>query len=125
MGRLDFVPGDNNSGLIDQAVYDAPGVISVNIDISLENSARLDIQNAITVKVQDKLGIKLPGPFKHVMYIVERCFIDCGYAAYAYINGQISVFQGPNYKYVGVLVHELGHNFGLVSVHCYTNGRVS
>jgi len=114
MGRLDFMPGDNNSGLIDQAVYDASGVISVNIDISIEDSAKNDIQNAITVKVQEKLGIKLPGPYKHVMYIVENCYIDCGYAAYAYINSEISVYVGPNYKYVGVLVHELGHNFGLL-----------
>jgi hypothetical protein len=114
MGRLDFIPGDNNSGLIDQAMYDAPGVISVNIDISIEDSAKNDIQNAITVKVQDKLGVKLPGPYKHVMYIVENCYIDCGYAAYAYINSYLGVYVGPNYKYVGVLLHELGHNFGLL-----------
>lgn len=114
MGRLDFIPGDNNSGLIDQAMYDAPGVISVNIDISIEDNAKNDIQNAITVKVQEKLGIKLPGPYKHVMYIVENCYIDCGYAAYAYINSYLGVYVGPNYKYVGVLLHELGHNFGLL-----------
>ncbi|KAL3801325.1 hypothetical protein ACHAW5_002240 [Stephanodiscus triporus] len=114
MGRVDFVPGDNNYG-IDQSLYDAPGVITVKIEISLENNTRTGIENAITAKVQDKLQMTLPGPYKHVMYIVEKCYVNCGYAAYAYVNKYISVYQGENYKYVGVLMHEIGHNFGLVS----------
>jgi hypothetical protein len=114
MGRVDFVPGDNNN-VIDQSLYDAPGVITVKIDISLENNSRTDVENAITAKVQDKLQMKLPGPYKHVMYIVESCYVDCGYAAYAYVNNYISVYQGKYYRDVGVSMHEIGHNFGLVS----------
>lgn len=65
--------------------------------------------------MQDKLQMKLPGPYKHVMYIVESCYVDCGYAAYAYVNNYISVYQGKYYKDVAVSMHEIGHNFGLVS----------
>ena len=37
----------------------------------------------------------------------------CGWAAYAYVNSWMSVYQAHYYKLVGVTVHELGHNFGL------------
>jgi len=115
MGRVDIRPGDSGDGSIDQNLYDAPGVVTVQIDISIESNGRTDIENAITTKVQDKLKITLPGPYKHVMYIVEKCYVDCTYAAYAYVNSYLGVYQGENYKYVGVLMHEIGHNFGLVS----------
>jgi hypothetical protein len=60
------------------------------------------------------MKIALPGPYDHVMYILEKCYVDCTYAAYAYINGYLGVvYQGENYKYVGGLMHETGHNFGL------------
>ena len=115
MGRVDFRPGDNGNGNIDQTLYVAPGVITVQIDISIESNSRTDIENAITTKVQYKLKSTLPGPYKHVIYIVEKCYVDCTYAAYAYVNSYLGVYQGENYKYVGVLMHEIGHNFGLVS----------
>lgn len=120
MGRVDFRPGDNGNGNIDQTLYVAPGVITVQIDISIESNSRTDIENAITTKVQDKLKTTLPGPYKHVIYIVEKCYVDCTYAAYAYVNSYLGVYQGENYKYVGVLMHEIGHNFGLVS-YCFVS----
>ena len=116
MGRLTVIPGDNNSGQIKQSVYSAPGVISVKLGISITNTANPDIRNAITTAVQNLLGVTLPGPYKHVMYVLEKCYQDCGWAAYGYINGWNTVYVGVYYKHVGVMVHELGHNFGLVSI---------
>ncbi|KAL3790131.1 LOW QUALITY PROTEIN: hypothetical protein ACHAW5_000829 [Stephanodiscus triporus] len=113
MGRVDFVPGDNNN-VIDQGLYDAPGVITVKIDISLENNSRTDIENAITAKVQDKLQMKLPGPYKHVCTLLRVAMSN---AAYAYVNNYISVYQGKYYKDVAVSMHEIGHNFGLGNPH--------
>jgi hypothetical protein len=119
MGRLDILPGDDSAGVVNQDLYDAPGVITVNIDISIETNTRTNVENAITAKVQDKMGMTLPGPYDLIMYVVEKCYVECGYAAYAYVNRYISVYQGVNYKYVGVLMHEIGHNLGLVSsYHC-------
>ena len=91
----------------------APGVIEVTINISLLDNDRYAIRNAVTTAVQAKLGFNLPGPFEQVMYMLEKCYVGCGWAAYAYINSWNSVYQGNYYKMTGVQVHELGHNFGL------------
>ena len=64
----------------------APGVTEVTIDITLENNSRDTIRNAVTVAVQNKLGLTLPGPYQQVMYSLEGCYQDCGWAAYAYVN---------------------------------------
>lgn len=115
MGRLTIIPGDNNSGRISQSVYSAPGVISVTIGVSLVTSSPTEIRNAVTTAVQKKLGVALPGPYKNVIYVLEKCYVDCGWAAYAFVNGWNSIYVGDNYKFVGVTMHEIGHNFGLVS----------
>jgi len=113
MGRLVVIPGDNNSGKINQSVYNAPGVMAVKLSISIETKTNAEIRNAITAEVEKELGIDLPGPYKHVMYVLKKCYNNCGWAAYAFVNGWNSVYVGDYYKYVGVQVHELGHNFGL------------
>jgi len=83
----------------------APGVIEVNIPISLKNSDRYKIHNAVTAAVKVKLGFAVPGPFQHVMYVSQRCYLGCGWAAYAYVNGWLSVYQGMYYKMAGVQLH--------------------
>jgi len=90
----------------------APGVIEVTIPIGLTVNDRYAIHNAITTAVQTKLGFNLPGPFEQVMYVIEKCYVGCGWAAYAYVNSWMSVYQGDNYKQVAVQMHEIGHNFG-------------
>mmetsp|Transcript_14209 Transcript_14209/g.27659 ORF Transcript_14209/g.27659 Transcript_14209/m.27659 type:complete len:620 (+) Transcript_14209:701-2560(+) len=91
----------------------APGVIEVNINVKLETSSKSTIRNEVTKAVQAKLGFNLPSNFDHVIYILEKCYVECGWAAYAYINSWNSVFQGNYYKMVGVQVHEIGHNLNL------------
>ena len=49
------------------------------------------------------------------MYIIEKCYNGCGWAAYAYPNSWMSVYQMEYYKHAAVQLHELGHNFGFVS----------
>ena len=91
----------------------ATGVIEVDIGVPLEGNSRSTIRNAVTTAVTNKLGHTLPGPYDYVLYSLQGCYVDCGWAAYAYINSWNSVYQGSYYKRPGVLVHELGHNFGL------------
>jgi hypothetical protein len=97
----------------------APGVTEVTINIPLEGNDRATIRNAITTAVQNKLGHTIPSDstkgkyYDFVMYSVEGCYVDCGWAAYAYVNSWNSVFQGSYYSMTGVQVHEFGHNFGL------------
>jgi hypothetical protein len=109
MGELTFVPGNMPSNT---QIANAPGVLEVTIDVTLDNP-RATIRNAITTAVQNKLGYALPGPYEYVMYSVESCIQDCGWAAYAYVGSWNSVYQGGYYGMTGVQVHELGHNFGL------------
>mmetsp|Transcript_18318 Transcript_18318/g.24419 ORF Transcript_18318/g.24419 Transcript_18318/m.24419 type:complete len:404 (-) Transcript_18318:465-1676(-) len=63
--------------------------------------------------VEKKLDITLPGPFDYVMYLLEGCYGECGWIAYAYVNDWNTVYQGKKYAAVGVQMHELGHNFNL------------
>lgn len=108
-GQLNIIPGP-----IDAEHEEAPGVIEVTIPITLEGNGRATIRNAVTTAVQSKLGFSLPGPYQQVLYVLEKCYVDCGWAAYAYINSWNSVYQGGYYKQVGVQVHEIGHNLNLV-----------
>jgi hypothetical protein len=99
-GQLNVIPGN-----IDPIHEAAAGVIEVTIPITLEGNDRYTIRNAVTTAVQNKLGFSLPGPFQQVMYILEGCYVECGWAAYAYINSWNSVYQGVYYKHVGVQMH--------------------
>jgi hypothetical protein len=112
--KLTVVPGlvIQNDATPDMEV--ATGVIEVTIDVPLDGSSNGAIRNAVTTKVQEKLGYNLPGPYDYVLYSLEGCYGgDCGWAAYAYINSWNSVYQNVYYRRPGVLMHELGHNFGL------------
>ena len=80
-----------------------------------------EIHNAVTAAVNAKLGTNLGNgwesitePYHQVMYVIEKCYVDCGWAAYAYVNAWMSVYQDRYYKEVGVQVHELG-----VSLICF------
>jgi hypothetical protein len=108
MGDLTIVPGSDPNGS-----FSAEGVVEVTIGVTLENNDRATIRNAVTTAVQSKLGVTLPGPYQQVMYVLEGCYVDCGWAAYAYINSWNSVYQGNYYYMTGVQMHELGHNFNL------------
>ena len=59
------------SGNITDCNEAAPGVIEVDIPISLTNNTRSVIRTAVTTAVQAKIGITLPGPYEQVMYVLE------------------------------------------------------
>lgn len=57
----------------------APGVLEVNIDVSLRDSDTDTIRAAMVNAAQVKLGFDLPGPFHHVMFVLEGCYYqNCG-----------------------------------------------
>ena len=106
-GKVDIIAGINDEHEV------SPGVIEVTIDKSLVGNSRSVIRTAVIEEVQLLLGHSLPGPYSHVMFVLEGCYTDCGWAAYAYVNSWLSVYQGKYYKMVGVQMHEIGHNFNL------------
>ena len=92
----------------------APGVLDVWIPISIQNSARDAIRKAVHSAVSAKLGFNAqPGPFAHVLYVVEKCYVDCGWAAYAYVNSWLSVYHSNYFMYPAVSLHEIGHNLNM------------
>ncbi len=57
----------------------APGVVEVTIGVSLNNN-RGAIYSAAVQATKAKLGFDLPGNFDHVMFVLENCYTDCGWA---------------------------------------------
>ena len=100
-------------------LYDAPGVITINVkrDLTITPSATM-INDAI-IAIQDKFNLtRFPGPYGHVLFIIQKDYINPGWAAWASLGSPTqhqwkSCYQGVYYKFVGVQVHEIGHNFGL------------
>jgi hypothetical protein len=82
----------------------APGVLDVTIPISI-NGNRYTVHNAVTAAANAKLGYNLPGQHEQVMYVLEKCYQSCGWAAYAYVNSWLSVYQDRYYLQTGVQMH--------------------
>ncbi len=62
------------SGLNDEHEA-SPGVIEVTIDKSLTETSRMDILQAMIQETQLLLGhSSLPGPYSHVMFLLEGCY---------------------------------------------------
>ena len=97
-------------------ILSAPGVLDVTIDIALTTSSQTAILQAATIVAMQKMNLQLPGPFAHVIFIVEDCYsadAECDFAAYGYVNHWLMVAIGDNWKYPAVIMHEMGHNLNL------------
>ena len=116
----------------------APGVVDVRIDASLVNDQHV-IRDAVFRAVAAKTGVQIPHPaIDHVLivvqvkrlrcflliylsflftptptYFVQGCYVDCGWAAYAFVNSWMSLYQGQFALFPAVAMHELGHNLNL------------
>lgn len=104
-GKFEIVPGvDPRTQNIKE---ESPGVIEVKINVPLQGSSRSTIRNGVKQAVKLHYNIDLPGQqYDYVMYVLEGCYhSDCGWAAYAFMNHWLSVYQGDYYKYVGVQMH--------------------
>ncbi|KAL7485157.1 hypothetical protein ACHAW6_010765 [Cyclotella cf. meneghiniana] len=110
--KLNIIPGGQDSNKISRELS-APGVVEVNIPIDITTSTQGDIRKEVKKSVEDKLGFILPGVFHHVMIVLEGCYIECGWSAYAFVNSWLSVYKGNNYKYPAVQLHEIGHNLNM------------
>ena len=87
--------------------YTAPGVVDITIPVDITTSSRDTIREEAEQATANYLESSL-NEYDHILYIIQECYVDCGWAAFARVNGQYSVYQGLNYKFVGVQVHELG-----------------
>ena len=106
-----FTMTSDYEGTVNTDLLSAPGVLDIKIDVSLPVTSQETLRSKIAQAAKAKLGVKLPNTFDHVVYVVQKCYkvgTSCGFAAYAYVNGFMSVFVGNNYKYAAVQMHEIG-----------------
>ena len=98
------------------SLLSAPGVLDVTIGLALTSSSQTSIVEATIKAAMSKLNVGFPGPFAHVIIIIEDCYTNddaCNFAAYGYINHWVLVTLGDNWKYPAVIMHELGHNLNM------------
>jgi hypothetical protein len=74
--------------------------------------------NCVTVEdwVDDAVEAKVSGSLSqwdHLMYVLPDSVDFDGAVAYAYVNSYKSVFKGGYASYMGVQIHELGHNYNM------------
>ncbi len=84
-----FVITNDYDGAVNEKLLSAPGVLEVDVNVRLERSSQAAVRAAGIRAVEKKLGVRLPGPFDHVAFVVEGCYkigTSCAFAAYAYVN---------------------------------------
>jgi hypothetical protein len=96
----------------------AKKVLQVRINMNIDGANIADV-----VTAAESEGLKqLPGVTKLrdyanlTMFVVPKGTIwkgTAGWTAYSVTNGKTSVMNDDKVKYLGVQMHELGHNFGL------------
>ena len=104
--KLNMFPTDGDDQI------NAPGVMTLDIDVSLCNHRNIIRDNAM-LKLEQTLGHHPTQSYDHVLFLLEKCVQNCGWAAFAGSNSWYSFYQNVNYKYPAVVMHELGHNFNL------------
>ncbi len=67
-GKVNIIAGNGNEHEL------SPGVIEVVISKSLVGNSREVIRQAAITEAQLKLGHNLPGPYTHVMFVLEGCY---------------------------------------------------
>lgn len=91
VGQYTVVPGAK-TGIDISMFQSAPGVIDIQLDISLENSSRATVRTAAINKARELMGTTDLTTFAdHTLFSLENCYQDCGWAAYAIMGGYYQV----------------------------------
>jgi hypothetical protein len=98
VGQYTVVPGAK-TGFDISRFQSAPGVIDIQLDISLKDSSRATVRNAAINKAREVMANQLglsntPELFEyadHTLFSLENCYQECGWAAYAIIGSYYQV----------------------------------
>jgi hypothetical protein len=102
-GKLNVVPTDK-------------GVLEVRVNMNINGADAADVVNAADIAGLAQLTTNLRNYADLTMYVVPQGTArkgDFGWTAYAVIDGKMSVINDDRANFLGVQMHELGHNFGL------------
>ena len=109
--KIDFTPASG----FDQFVN---GVLNIQLDYRLEGRGALGVMVDATDAVKAILGVEfLRGSFDHIIFCIARGTTYAGrleWTAFATVNGWRSVFNSGRCDSLSYLMHEIGHNLGLV-----------
>ena len=109
--KIDFIPASGFDQFDD-------GVLNIQLDYRLQGRAALGVMVDATDAVKRILGVEvLRGSFDHVIFCIARGTTYGGrseWTAFATLNGWRSVFNSGRCDSLSYLMHEIGHNLGLV-----------
>ena len=88
------------------------GVVKVVIGSVVNGVDRGTVQSWVDSVVNKKFGNL--AQWDHLMYVFPDSVDFRGAAAYAYLNHYHSVYMGRYGSFIGVQVHELGHNYNML-----------
>lgn len=110
-GQLKFLPAQGN-GVVN-------GVAEITIAFNVTEVDPSFLEVVVAEQAEADLGIAsgtLDDNFDHIMFVLprgSRRMYSIKWIAYAYIGRKRSIFNNINAGYLTVVMHELGHNFGL------------
>jgi hypothetical protein len=91
MEALNFVPASGTN----VPTGNTAGVIEIEINIA--QTTKTALRNAALTEATNVLGYNPSSTFDYTMYLIRRCALtgtnECGWAAFAYINSDISFYQ--------------------------------
>ena len=116
VGKYNIIPG-GKPGWDTSGIEAAPGVIEITIQIDITVSSRNDVKNAARTAARERLRVHFGEStlrnenyyMDHAQYSLQKCYLECGWAAYASAPGYYQFYQAQYYYYAGVQVHEHGH----------------
>ena len=84
-------------------------MLDVTINGALDALTQSQMRGEVISAASSKLGVELSETFDHVLIVIEKCYRSggesCSWAAYAYVNHWLSVYQQQNYKFPGGEMH--------------------
>ena len=111
--KIDFLPATGFAQFDD-------GVLNIQMNYNLRGRTVTRVVNDASTSVADLLGIdSLRSFFDHVVFCIARGTTyprrgETEWLAFAHLNGYQSVFNSERCDSLSVLMHEIGHNLGLV-----------
>ena len=94
------------------------GVINIQLNYRLRGRGALGVKESATKAVRELLGVEFLGEtFDHVVFCMARGTTSNGrsdWTAFATVNGWDSTFNSGRCDSLSYLMHEIGHNLGLV-----------
>eukprot|EP00543_Licmophora_paradoxa_P005864 CAMPEP_0202451146 /NCGR_PEP_ID=MMETSP1360-20130828/9642_1 /ASSEMBLY_ACC=CAM_ASM_000848 /TAXON_ID=515479 /ORGANISM="Licmophora paradoxa, Strain CCMP2313" /LENGTH=827 /DNA_ID=CAMNT_0049069645 /DNA_START=188 /DNA_END=2671 /DNA_ORIENTATION=+ len=113
--KLEFIPGDMAGN-----VLSAPGILEITLDTNVGTMTRKDLTELAIEKAKSLLGLDdLREQFDNVMLNHPPGSLE-NWAAYAFLDYYVSVYNDEWIGYISAVMHEVGHNIGFT--HSNENG---